>query len=448
MKLRKLSLLLLAGFVSLNLMAEGYQINSQSSRQVGMGHLGTALRLGSESMLFNPAGLSFMESKIELSFGANAIFSKVKYTNGAFSTESDNPIGTPIFGYVGFKLSDKFFAGVSITNPVGNSLVWPDNWAGAHHVQNISLKAFSVQPTISYKISDQLSIGAGLMVDFGSFAIEKALTRMGALAPIGVMVPTYKPILDMYANVPSVTAKLEGESEIGIGFNAGILYTPNDKLSIGISYRSKVMMEVSSGTASVSYAGPEMQALITGINTMMPGTVPIPPIDGKNFSASLPIPSNLNVGVAYKTSEKLLLSAEIQYVGWSAYENLTIQFGSDVGNLKLVSNKNFKNTAIYRFGGELYASDKFTWRFGAIYDTTPVDKMLYSPETPGANKLSLTTGMTYKVSNAIAIDAALQGLCGQKIKGYVPETWNPNVNFFGEYKSTALIPSLGLKINF
>lgn len=36
-------------------MAEGYQINTLSARQLGMGHTGTALKLGSESMIFNPA---------------------------------------------------------------------------------------------------------------------------------------------------------------------------------------------------------------------------------------------------------------------------------------------------------------------------------------------------------------------------------------------------------
>jgi long-chain fatty acid transport protein len=448
MKLKKLSLLLLANLVGLSLMAEGYQINSQSARQVGMGHLGTALKLGSESMLFNPAGLSFMQGKYEVSLGATAIFSKVKYMNDSYSVDTDNPIGTPLFGYVGLKLSDKLFAGVSITNPVGNTLVWPDNWVGAHHIQNISLKAFSIQPTLSYKINDKLSIGAGLMVDFGSFTIEKALTRMGALNALGGLNPAFKTVLDMYANQPSVTAKLEGESKISMGFNAGILYTPNDKLSIGISYRSKVMMEVNDGMTTVSYAGPEMLNMITTVNTMMPGAVPIPPIDGKNFSASLPIPSNLNVGIAYKTSEKLLLSAEVQYVGWKAYDKLTIGYGSDAGNLQLVSNKNFKNSMIYRIGGELTICEKMTWRFGAIYDTTPVDKMLYSPETPGANKFSATTGFSYSPMDMLTIDLGFQALVGQKVRGYVPETWNPTVNFVGDYRATALIPSLGVKLNF
>ncbi len=174
--------------------------------------------------------------------------------------------------------------------------------------------------------------------------------------------------------------------------------------------------------------------MITTVNTLMPGAVQIPPIDGKKFTAALPIPSNLNVGVAYQTSEKLLLSAEIQYVGWKAYDKLTIGYGSDAGNLQLVSNKNFKNSMIYRFG--------------VIYDMTPVDKMLYSPETPGANKLSFTTGISYKPIDMLTIDLGFQALVGEKVRGYVPETWNPTVNFVGDYKATALIPALGFKFNF
>ena len=55
------SLFLVIGF---NASAEGYQVNLQSSKQAGMGHAGAALKLGAESMHFNPAGLSFMKENI------------------------------------------------------------------------------------------------------------------------------------------------------------------------------------------------------------------------------------------------------------------------------------------------------------------------------------------------------------------------------------------------
>ena len=48
-------------------MAEGYQINSLSAKQIGMGHTGIALKLGAESMFFNPAGMAYMDKTLDLS---------------------------------------------------------------------------------------------------------------------------------------------------------------------------------------------------------------------------------------------------------------------------------------------------------------------------------------------------------------------------------------------
>ncbi len=57
--MKKLLLSLMLSAAAMQLHAEGYQINSLSSKQQGMAHTGTAMKLGSESVYFNPAALSF-----------------------------------------------------------------------------------------------------------------------------------------------------------------------------------------------------------------------------------------------------------------------------------------------------------------------------------------------------------------------------------------------------
>lgn len=60
---------ILAGAMALAILpaaAEGYQVNTLSARQNGMGHTGTALKLGAESMIFNPAGLAFDAKTLDL----------------------------------------------------------------------------------------------------------------------------------------------------------------------------------------------------------------------------------------------------------------------------------------------------------------------------------------------------------------------------------------------
>ena len=453
MNIKKISLFFLANLVGLSMMAEGYQLNTQSARQIGMGHLGTALRLGSESMVFNPAGLSFMTGKTDISLGMTGIKSKVKFTSGDYTATTDNPMGTPLFGYAGFRITDRFFAGISISNPAGNSLVWPDNWRGTHFVQDISLKAFSIQPTISFKISDQWSIGAGLMANFGSFELNKGLLPIGGLAPYlaSPQFPQpYKYIISGTIGISPLNANLQGDSKITYGFNVGIMFTPNDQWSFGLSYRSKVMMTLEEGEASVSAGTESLQTLFTALSTVgsplfNPSIAGAMSLNGMGFAAELPIPSNLHLGAAYKPNDKWLVSAELQYVGWSAYDKLVIEFENPA--LNSTQEKNFSNSMIYRIGGEYYASEKFTLRAGFIYDSTPVDKMLYSPETPGANKPSFTAGLTFTPSQKFALDLGLQYLNGQKTSGSMPQT-APLPAFTGEYKSTALLPSLGLRFNF
>lgn len=56
--------------------AEGYQVNTLSARQNGMGHTGTALKLGAESMIFNPAGIAYINDIIDAQASVTGIFAK------------------------------------------------------------------------------------------------------------------------------------------------------------------------------------------------------------------------------------------------------------------------------------------------------------------------------------------------------------------------------------
>ena len=52
--MKKLSMMLGALLVAASAYAEGYQVNTLSARQLGMGHVGVAMKLGAESGYFNP----------------------------------------------------------------------------------------------------------------------------------------------------------------------------------------------------------------------------------------------------------------------------------------------------------------------------------------------------------------------------------------------------------
>ena len=53
--MKRLLTLLVAVVSATGLRAEGYQVNNLSTRQTGMGHVGTAMKLKTESIFINPA---------------------------------------------------------------------------------------------------------------------------------------------------------------------------------------------------------------------------------------------------------------------------------------------------------------------------------------------------------------------------------------------------------
>lgn len=431
--------------------AEGYQINSQSTRQLGMGHTGVALKLGSESMHFNPAGMAFMESKFDFSFGGTAIKSKVDYTNNNYKANTDNPLGTPIFGFFGYKPCNNLAVGVSITNPAGNSIKWPDNWAGSTLVEEISLKGFAIQPTASYKFSDRVSVGAGLMIDFGNFSLSRALIPVGGLNPIGQMVPALAPAINSFQGQVPLSATLSGNAKIGLGVNLGVLINISEKVSLGASFKSTVKLKVNEGEADLNYANEAAKEVIATVNKVKPGTVVVPPLDEGTFTASLPIPHNINVGVSYKPTKKLTLTSELQFVGWQAYDTLTVQFDQSVLNgYSIKATKGYKNTVITRIGAEYTISKVAIVRLGGYYDTTPVRDNLYNPETPGSNKIAITGGATLSPTKFMDIDLALAYVKGgEKYGSYPnPSTTNPNALFDGYYKARAFMASFGLRFKF
>lgn len=422
---------------SLGASAEAYQVNLQSTRQTGMGHVGAALKLGSESMFFNPAGLSYMESTFDASLGGSGVISTINYTGSDDElTQTDNPISTPIYFNAAFKINDRLAAGVSVTNPYGSSLDWGYDWDGAELVQDISLQAFNIQPTLSYRINDQLSVGAGLMINFGSVSLSRAALPAGVLTAI---------MGSGYSDVVPAAVKLTGDSEVAFGVNIGLMYDINEKWTVGASYRSKVDLEIAEGDTEVSYTSEKIEY---EFNQLSPTTVAaMSMLDNSTFSATMPLPANLTVGVAYKPIDDLVISADIQRVFWSSYESLEFVFSNYTDSF---SEKNYKDTFIVRIGAQYRVFDYGEIRIGAYLDQSPIPSDYYSPETPGMDKYGLSAGLSYFVNDYLTVDLAFLYVYGAQRTGSVDYTssYYGATSFSGTYSSESYIPSIGVSFKF
>ncbi len=185
--MKKIILLFAAAAAVVSARAEGYQVNNLSSKQNGMAHVGTAMKLNSESLWFNPAAAAFQNEFFDFSAGVTGIAAKATYTSlpdyaGTPQShfKSDNDLSTPLYVYANFKPTPWMSAGLVFNTPFGSSMNWGDDWAGAHLIQSINLKAYNLQPTVSFRIGKHVSVGAGLMLTWGSFDLSRALFPAGA----------------------------------------------------------------------------------------------------------------------------------------------------------------------------------------------------------------------------------------------------------------------------
>ena len=187
--MKKTLLLLAAVATASGAFAEGYQVNNFSARQAGMANVGTAMKLGAESIYFNPAATAFQESKFNISVGATGILSYVSAStlpsmeNGyesSLTEDSDNKMSTPLHMYINYKPAERWAVGLGFYTPNGSSMNWGDNWSGSHLIQQINLAAYTFQPTVSFRICDRLSVGAGLMLTWGNFDLSRAMLPIGA----------------------------------------------------------------------------------------------------------------------------------------------------------------------------------------------------------------------------------------------------------------------------
>lgn len=410
--MKKVAVLLILISISFTSLAGGFQINLQGQKQSAMGHTGTGLLLDNACILFNPGAMSFLDSLRGIYVGASFILPRTTYLEpypGTYTSNIKKHTGTPITLYAVFKFKKhaKWNMGLGIYNPFGSKVQWPDDWKGQFLIREIDLKTFFIQPTVSFKVTEKLGIGAGFIYATGDFALRKGV-----------------PIQDTSGAYGEAT--LKGKAK-GFGFNAGIYFKPNDKLSIGLNYRSQVNVKVDGGAADFKVP--------SSLAEYFPST---------NFSTGLNLPQTITLGFGYKINEKIKLSLDVNYVGWSSYDSLIIDFEENTDKLDdLHSAKMYENSFIFRIGGQYQLKEKWAVRLGTYFDMSPVKAGYLTPETPDANKLGITSGVSYHLTKKLHIDASLLYIEGMRRTDINLET-----DFGGTYKSKAVVPGFAIEYVF
>ena len=402
---------LLAGVFSY---AGGFRVSLQGVKQLAMAHTSAHTEDASVAF-FNPAGISFIPNKLSVAVGGFGAITEVEYQSleTLQSYKTENPLGTPLYAAIAYKVTNNVSVGLSVTTPFGTTVKWADDWTGREIVQKMELKSFYFQPMVSFKFNEWASIGVSYIYAKGIVDWDKAVTNLGG------------------------TLNINDEKATGSGFGVGFYLKPSSNLDLSIAYRSAVIMKAENGVATFTGV-PEAVLTSPQLNVGA---------DGQDaFTAELPLVDEYIIGLTYRITPKWLVSADFNYHGWERYSKLTLDFeNAQVGNQAdktvLVSPKNFKNAKTFRIGTQYMLTDKLAGRLGYYFDESPYEDNYFIPETPSFDASVVTAGLGYKFGKlGVDLAAALSFPEARKVN-------NDYLSFRGQAKAKPMYLGLGFTYN-
>lgn len=395
--------------VAVSSFAGGFQINAQGQRQLGMGHTGTGLLHNDASYLFfNPGAGIYIDRRLTVTAGMSLLNPRVVYLEpapGMYTAEMVHNTGTPLEFYASFR-SGRFAFGAAVYTPFGSRAQWADDWKGQFLIREINLKTVFIQPTVTYKLNEYIGIGAGFVYATGGFSLRKGVPTQNQNEEYGEGV-------------------LDGDAS-GMGYNVGIYFRANEMWSAGFSYRSAVAVTVDGGSANFTVP--------SSLADYFPSTT---------FSTELKLPSVMNAGIGFSNGA-WKIAADFNYVGWSSYDSLRIDFAENTDKLAdIASAREYRNSWIARVGAEWHPTGRFYFRLGTYFDKSPVQDGYLTPETPDADRIGITAGATVTIVDNLNFDLSFLFIEGMKRTDTHLET-----QFSGTYKSRVMAPGFGLTYQF
>ncbi len=347
--------LALSTITSSVVMSGGYKIPEQSLNSMALSAAYVAHTSGADTAYFNPANMAFMdadksyvEGGVTLAHLPSNEFRSLPEYSGESEVE-DIPI--PFLHYVSKSMGD-FRWGVSLTVPGGLTKRWETPFQKAF-AEEFTLKVIELNPSFSYKVMDDFSIGGGLRLIYS----EGVIKNDSALA----------------------TTDMEGDT-VGFGYNVAATYKPTADINFALTYRSNIDLD-EEGTA-VLYSG----------DTLL--------YDG-DASVSVPLPAALNVAISKTWQDTFTLELGYERTYWSRYETLKFD-----GIPLPETPKNWKDSDTFRVGATIKMDNKITAMMGFAVDETPVPENTMGFELPDSDAKIFSMGFRYQQSEALSWGAA------------------------------------------
>lgn len=355
--------------------ASGFYIREQSTSALGTAHAGAAARGDNPSHLFfNPATIIENTTSPALVIDGRAFFPSVSIS----ATAARSPLGIDISAagnsgsmanaaiapsfFASLPVSDRVAIGLGFTAPFAVVIETNPGWAGRFQLIETDMKTANVNPVVAFRVNDVFAVAAGVQVQRFDATLRKMelfpVPGLGLVEAIGF---------------------LKGD-DIGFGFTAGVLITPNDRTKIGIGYRSHIDHTLR-GTAGLELAGV--------------------PVDGATFGTTTP--DVVTASWVQQITEKLTGHATFEWANWSQFDGFVIGFAS--GRPNEIRPQVWEDTYFGALGLTYQASEMTSLSGGASFGTA-VSNGGGNSISPDGDRTTISVGINHKVNENFVLNGS------------------------------------------
>jgi long-chain fatty acid transport protein len=226
----------------------------------------------------------------------------------------------------------------------------------------------NVNPSIAYKVSDTVSLGAGLNYQ----KAEAVLTNAVFLAPPDV------PVLFPQEG----RAKLDADDD-GWGWNIGALFQVSPDMRIGAAYRSAIDYTLDGSVSATDAAGAKV--------------IDLP------AEADVTFPDSFTLSVVQRFGEEWELLGDLSYTRWSEVDTINvIETTGGTQRDELVFD--FRDAWRVALGVNYHRSSNWTFKGGVAWDQAPVTDSNRTVRLPDTDRVWLAIGAKYRFGKNSAID--------------------------------------------
>ena len=345
--------------------AGGYKIPETSTNAVALGAANIAHNHNNaDAAYYNPAKMIFMTDENHIEADLMYIgLEKVKYkgtVHGSITDESSEKEDfiIPSLHYVSPRLGDNHVrVGMSVISTAGLS----KRWEGAEPIKTakeFTLKVVEVNPTVAFKINNNLGFAVGLRGVYSSGVVKSSATA---------------------------SRDLNGDA-FGMGYNLALSYKPIKALEFGVTYRSKVDL-CEEGNAKLRIGNAKVY-------------------DG-GASVSVPLPAAFNLAAAYTFESDTTVEVVYERTYWSAYKTLDFDYVSAISPILVPYfdnpiEKEWSDTNTFRLG-ITQKLDDLTLMAGLVIDESPIPSKTIGFELPDTDSTAVSFGGRYKVNEKVDV---------------------------------------------